>query len=88
MLELNSLLLVNLPLFWSKISRILLPEAQEVILKLYDVLGREVSTLKEGVVGDGRHIVVVDLHDRPAGVYFFKLITRHGQQVRTLLHVE
>ena len=54
-------------------------ESQEVSLKIYDLLGKEVRTVTSGVTfGAGSHFVKWDGHDNggnvvPAGVYYYNL---------------
>jgi hypothetical protein len=50
-----------------------LPTAQDVTLKVYDVLGREVATLAEGVLQSGEHTVEFDAAALPSGVYVYRL---------------
>jgi hypothetical protein len=52
-----------------------LPEAAEMSLILYDVLGREVTTLILGHRAEGTHLVTWDAHGLSTGVYFARLVT-------------
>jgi hypothetical protein len=47
--------------------------AGRVELRVYDLLGREVGVLVNGVQGAGRHAVVFDAGGLPSGVYFTRL---------------
>ena len=58
-----------------------LPEASEVTLEVYDVLGRRVATLEEGSKQAGRHEVRLEADGLPSGVYFGRL--EAGGQTRT-----
>jgi surface protein len=58
-----------------------LPEAQEVTLKVYDVLGRQVATLEQGRKEAGRHTVQIETDQLSSGVYFGRL--RSGSQTKT-----
>ena len=58
-----------------------LPEASEVTLKVYDVLGRQVASLVTGRKEAGRHAVRVDTERLSSGVYFGRL--RAEGQTRT-----
>lgn len=49
------------------------PENTQVTLKIYDVLGKEVSTLINQVVPAGNHEVQFDATGLPSGVYFYSL---------------
>ncbi len=44
-----------------------------VILKVYDVLGREVATLVNGQENSGEHTVTFNASRLPSGVYFYRL---------------
>jgi len=50
-----------------------LPKAQPVTLKVYDLLGREVATLVEGIRAAGRHSVLFDGSRLASGIYFYRL---------------
>ena len=49
------------------------PQNSQVTLKIYDVLGKEVSTLINQVVPAGNHEVQFDATGLPSGVYFYNL---------------
>lgn len=58
-----------------------LPTAASVTLRVYDVLGREVTTLTEGRRTAGRHTVRLEADRLSSGVYFGRLHV--GNQTRT-----
>ncbi len=58
-----------------------LPEAQEVTLEVYDVLGRRVATLERGRKKAGRHTARLETSRLSSGVYFGRL--EAGGQTRT-----
>jgi hypothetical protein len=58
-----------------------LPEAKEVRLTVYDVLGRRVATLEQGEKRAGRHQVRLQRRQLSSGVYFGRL--RVGEKTRT-----
>ena len=58
-----------------------LPEAAEVRVAVYDVLGRRVALLAEGAFEAGRHEVAFDGSALPAGLYVVRL--QAGAAVRT-----
>lgn len=53
----------------------------DVSLRIFDVLGREVAVLVQGVMEPGIYQVTWDAKDRPSGVYFYQL--RGGSFVET-----
>ena len=56
------------------------PGRQDVALRLYDVLGRQVRTVQQGAL-EGRQELQVDLSGLPSGTYFVRL--RAKDHVRT-----
>ena len=50
-----------------------LPTAGHVVIKVYDVLGREVTTLVNERKSAGSYQVPFDAHLMPSGVYFYSL---------------
>lgn len=50
-----------------------LPEAQQVRVVAYDVLGREVTVLAEGVRTAGQHEAIFDVAGLPSGLYVIRL---------------
>ena len=50
-----------------------LPEASDVRLAVYDVMGREVTRLAEGPMGAGSHRVRFEAAGLPSGVYLYRL---------------
>lgn len=53
-----------------------LVKAQNVTLKIYDVLGREVATLIQGKQTSGTHRVEFDASRLASGLYFYRLYTK------------
>jgi surface protein len=60
--------------------RYALPEEQDITVRLYDVLGRQVRTVVDGRQ-EGRHEQAVDVSELPSGVYVLRL--EADGQVRT-----
>ena len=63
--------------------RYAVPGAQDVTLRLYDMLGRKVQTLVRGI-RKGRHESTVDVSDLPSGTYFLRLNAQGEMQTRKL----
>ncbi len=55
--------------------RFSLSDPGPVVLKVYDALGREVSTLISEELGRGPHAALWDASDRASGVYYYQLST-------------
>jgi hypothetical protein len=60
--------------------RFAVPEPTDVTVRLYDVLGRRVRTVRRGTA-EGRVEAQVDVSDLAAGVYFLRL--RAGKETKT-----
>ncbi|MEG8946385.1 alpha-amylase family glycosyl hydrolase [Rosettibacter firmus] len=50
-----------------------IPSTSNVILKVYDILGREVTTLVNEVQQAGRYEIKFNASDLPSGVYFYRI---------------
>ncbi|MGB2960605.1 MAG: M14 family zinc carboxypeptidase [Bacteroidota bacterium] len=62
-----------------------LPRRGHVMLKVFDLLGREVETLVDEVRSAGAHSVRFDAGGLAAGVYLYRLTAGGGSQTRKLL---
>ncbi len=60
-------------------------DAQFVSLKVYDVLGNEVTTLVHQQQTPGEYWARFNANGLPGGAYFYKLIAGHYRQVKKLL---
>ncbi|MBU1708284.1 T9SS type A sorting domain-containing protein [bacterium] len=56
-----------------------------VSLKVYDLLGREIVTLMDGVQTAGNHSVFFDGSDLPSGIYFTRLESSELHQVKKMV---
>ena len=63
----------------------LLPQQGHVRLSVYDVLGREVAVLVDGVRTAGRHQAHFDASRLASGVYFYHLAADGFRQTRTMV---
>jgi CubicO group peptidase (beta-lactamase class C family) len=61
--------------------RFVLPSAADVALKIFNILGQEVTTLIDGELGAGEHNVIFEAGDLPNGVYYYRL--KIGEQIQT-----
>jgi hypothetical protein len=60
----------------------------DVRLTIYDVLGREVAVLVDGVQAPGQQEVVFDARALPSGVYFYRLHAGSFVQTRRMVLVK
>ena len=61
-----------------------LPRAQAVTLAVYDVLGRRVQVLVDGVLNAGRHEALFEAANLPSGTYVYRLETAGQALTKTL----
>lgn len=59
-------------------------KAQQVRVSVYNLLGREVGVLVDGVVSAGTHRVTFDASELPSGTYIYRLQTAEGGSARTM----
>jgi photosystem II stability/assembly factor-like uncharacterized protein len=83
-------LLQNYPNPFNPVTRIEfhVPTRRHVALRIFDVLGREVATLVDGVRDAGKHTVVWDAQvskTAASGIYFYRLIAGEFVQVHKML---
>ncbi len=62
-----------------------LPERAEVVLQVYDVLGRKVRTLTDNMEQAGTHEVSFDASDLASGVYFCRLKAGDYSAVKAMM---
>ena len=60
------------------------PAAAHVKLAVYDVLGREVRVLVDGIREAGRHEVTFEAAGLPSGMYLYRLETPQGSFTKTM----
>ena len=65
-----------------------LADSRAVQLHIYDVVGRRIATLVNGVLPSGRHEVRWQASNLPSGMYFYQLVTDHLVQVRPMMLVK
>jgi hypothetical protein len=56
-----------------------------VSLKVYDILGREVATLVDGMMPAGEHEVRWDAGNLPGGVYFYRVTAGGWSETKKML---
>ena len=62
-----------------------LPRESFVLLKVYDLLGREVATLTSEQISSGDHAVRWDASSFPSGVYLYRMQANNFTQTRKLI---
>ena len=62
-----------------------LPKKDFVVLKIFDILGREVQTIVSGEMEAGKHAVQFDASRFSSGVYLYRLAAGNFQATRKLL---
>lgn len=69
--------IINYPNPFNPSTRIsfTLKDGGKVSLKVYDVLGKEVANLADGVYEVGKHVASFDGSNLASGIYFYRLVT-------------
>jgi photosystem II stability/assembly factor-like uncharacterized protein len=67
--------------------RFAIPQTTNLKLTIFDLLGREVETLVDGVLSAGEHLVEWKPTDAASGIYFYRLQTPLGSFTKKLLLV-
>ncbi|MGD0037060.1 MAG: T9SS type A sorting domain-containing protein, partial [Bacteroidota bacterium] len=62
-----------------------IPQRMHVVLKIYDLLGKEIATLIEGTQEAGKHSTTWDARTLPSDVYFYRLTAGSYTMTRKLL---
>jgi DNA-binding beta-propeller fold protein YncE len=65
-----------------------LPRDIRARLVVYDVLGREVSVLNDGLMSAGSHVVRFDANKLSSGNYFVRLDAANASQIQKLILVK
>jgi len=64
--------------------RFSMAERRMANLRVYDVLGREVRVLLDGMLEAGVYTIPFNAHDLPSGVYFYRLVAEEFVEVKKL----
>jgi hypothetical protein len=68
----------------STVIRFSLPSADHASLKVYDMLGREVSTLVNGFLNAGTHTAAFEARGLSSGIYFYVLQAGSFREVKRM----
>ncbi len=65
-----------------------IPHEGRVLLKLYDIFGRDIRTLVDKVQHPGEHSVTFRADNLASGVYFYRLVTGTSVQTKKLMVIK
>jgi len=68
--------------------RFSLPEANQVMLRVYDLLGQEVATLANQFMNAGTFEISFDASDLPTGIYTYSLTAGKLQSVKKMIYLK
>ncbi len=63
-------------------------DREGVLLKIYDILGREIATLVNEQLNPGNYEVEFDGANLPSGVYYYKLIARDYSETKIMILIK
>lgn len=65
-----------------------LPKTGYATLKVFDILGREVSTLVDGEMTAGKHSILFNAMNLPSSIYFYQLIAGDFRETKKMILVK
>ncbi len=86
----NDVFFQNYPNPFNPVTRISfsIPQKSQIKLKVFDVLGREISLLADGVYEAGKYEVEFNASNLPSGVYFYNLTTASGSFTKKMMVIK
>lgn len=72
----------------STIIRYEIPSSQRVVIRVYDDIGREVTTLVDGFKAAGTHEVEFNARGLASGVYFYRIQTPHINDTKKMVYIK
>ena len=77
----------NYPNPFNPVTKIsfLIPQKSQIKLKVFDVLGREVQILADGIYEAGKYEIEFNATNLPSGVYFYKLQVGKFMQTKKMV---
>ncbi|HSW56440.1 MAG TPA: T9SS type A sorting domain-containing protein, partial [Ignavibacteriaceae bacterium] len=65
-----------------------LPEATQVKINLFNMLGEQVATLAEGMYESGYHKITFNASSLPSGTYVYRLESSNFVQVKKMVLIK
>ena len=65
-----------------------MPQAGDVVLEVYNLLGQKIVTLFDGYKSAGYHLVDFDASNLPTGIYFYRIQSDKFQSVKKMMLVK
>ncbi|MCU0332146.1 MAG: T9SS type A sorting domain-containing protein [Ignavibacteriaceae bacterium] len=65
-----------------------IPVSSFVILKVFDILGNEISSLVNEEKSEGNYVVEFDAASLPSGIYFYRLQTANYIETRKMILIK
>jgi len=65
--------------------RFVLPAAQHVVIKIYTIRGREISTLIDKQMSAGHHRIIFKTNNLPTGIYLYQINTKGFTRTRRMV---
>jgi hypothetical protein len=62
-----------------------IPNTSSITLTIYDLTGREVENLVDGIVPPGAYTVYWDASEFPSGVYFYTLVSSEFTETQSMI---
>jgi hypothetical protein len=59
-----------------------------VVLRVYDILGKEIATLVNDKLSAGTYEVKFDGSNLPSGIYFYKLETENFKEIKRMMMIK
>jgi hypothetical protein len=69
----------------STIIEFTLPDVADVVLKIYDITGKEITTLANGSFEKGTHKIAFNAINLPSGIYFYRIQAGNFVEVKRMV---
>ncbi len=64
--------------------RVTIPRTQNITLRVFDSIGREIQTVYSGTIEAGFHDILFDAQNLSSGIYFYQLISEDGIKTKAM----